>query len=90
MKAEEYIELFESIQQKLPEAKDKEGIALAIMQELAKDRRMEEIKANGNGNGDKPATPKQMAYLKKLGIKPGEEITKAEASKLIDEAVAGR
>jgi len=88
MNAEEYIELFESIQQKLPEAKDKEGIALAIMQELAKDRRMEEIKANGNGT--KSATPKQMAYLKKLGIKPVEGMTKQEASKLIDEAVAGR
>ncbi|MFA5033807.1 MAG: hypothetical protein WC614_12420 [bacterium] len=89
MKAEEYIELFESIQQKLPEAKDKETIALAIMQELAKDRRMEEIKANG-GNGDKPATPKQIAYMKKLGITPDEGMTKQEASKLIDEAVAGR
>lgn len=87
METEEYIELFESIQQKLPETKDKETIALAIMQELAKDRRMEEIKANGNGS--KP-TPKQIAYLKRLGVKTSEGITKQEASKLIDEAVAGR
>lgn len=90
MRTEEYIALFESIQQKLPEVNDKETLSIAIMQEIAKDRRMEEINKNGNGNNKKPATSKQIAYLRKLEMNPSEGMTKAEASKVIAEAVAGK
>lgn len=89
IKVEEYIALFEAIQQKLPEVKDKETLSIAIMAEIAKDRRMEEINKNGNGN-NKPVTAKQLGYMKKLGIVPREGMTKAEASKLIEEKLSER
>lgn len=90
MKAEKYIELLESILKQLTGVKDKEGVAIAIMQEVAKDRRMEEIKVERDKNNNGPATEKQIAYLKKLCIDPEPGITKEQASKLIDAAVASR
>ena len=70
--------------------KDKEAVAIAVMQEVGKDRRMQEMKAERRNNNNEPATAKQIGYLKKLGMNQGTGITKIEASKLIDKAVAGR
>lgn len=68
-------------------------VAVALVIEAAKDRRTDEInksgggRSNGNGHGkSEPATPNQLGFLKKLGIAASPGLSKAEASKLIDEA----
>lgn len=58
-------------------------VSIAILQEAGKDRR---TPAGLSGNGSQPATDKQKAYLKSLGIEYKDDITKAEASALIDKA----
>jgi len=40
----------------------------------------------GNGQGDQPATEKQLSFLKDLGMNPPAGLTKGSASALIDEA----
>jgi|GEM_PF-1899619 len=56
-------------------------VAVALLQEAGKDRR---TPAGLSGNGNQPATDKQKAYLKSLGIEYKDDVTKAEASELID------
>ncbi len=61
------------------------GTAIAVLQEIAKDRRSEQIngqKSNGSG-----ATLKQKSLLDKLNVVYDEEISKAEASQLLDQAL---
>ena len=62
-----------------------ESTAVALLQEIAKDRRVKQM--NGESVFVVPATEKQLKYLKKLGIDVAEGITKDEASQLIDKAV---
>ena len=88
---EEYLTLFEGIRARTGD----ERSAVAILQEVKKDLRMaqmrEERASNSNGNGqreDAPATQKQRDYLRRLGVNAPEELTKKEASGLIDEALA--
>jgi hypothetical protein len=89
MEVDGYIGSFKNILAKLYNVENREVVAMTILQEISKDRRMEEIKAERNNNNE-PATSKQLGYLKKLGVEPEPGITKQEASKLIDEAVASR
>ena len=70
-------------------------IALAIMHELAKDMRMRQIVAERRmvreqaASGEATATPKQLAFLEALNVENIPcNLSKAEASKLIDEAQA--
>jgi len=70
-------------------------VAIFLLGQVAKDRRTDEInknggnnKGNGYSNGNVLATPSQVSYLKRLGIAVKDGMTKAEASKLIDEAKA--
>ena len=73
-------------------------IAKVILQESGKDRRtamMNQPRAsdapNGSsshGNGDAPATEKQLAALKSFRVTFKEGITKAEASELLDPLMA--
>ncbi len=59
--------------------------AIAVLQEIAKDRRSDRINGqNQNGSG---ATLKQKALLDKLNVVYDEEISKAEASRLLDQAL---
>lgn len=64
-------------------------IALFILGQAAKDRRTEEINNTGrkteSQTSDELATSNQISYLKRLGadVRPG--LSKAEASKLIDQ-----
>ena len=58
--------------------------ALAILRELSEDRRTQK---NGYGSGSE-ATDKQLKYLKRLNVDCPQDISKAEASRLIDEALA--
>jgi len=88
---EEYLTLFEGIKARTGD----ERSAVVILQEVNKDLRMAQIReeraSNGNGNSQKedaPATQKQRDYLRRLGVNAPAELTKKEASGLIDEALA--
>ena len=84
-KLDEYMKLLEQIKQKTGD----ERTAVSLLQEVSKDRRTAEIRAeraatDGETNSV-PATEKQKGFMKKLGIKFPETVTKQEASMLIDE-----
>lgn len=88
-KIEEYLRLLGEIKARTGD----DRTALSILQEVNKDLRMAQIRAerdNGhsNGNGDEaPATSRQKTYLKKLGVAIPASLTKKQASGLIDEAL---
>ena len=87
-KIEEYVKLLGHIQERVGDEK----IAARILTELSKDRRMEQIQAerNGNGNGESGdlASAKQIQYLKALGGTPTASTTRQEASAMIDAFLA--
>ena len=88
-KIDQYLELFDKLKARTGD----ERSALTILQEVNKDIRMAQIRAereNGNGNGssaDGEATNRQRAYLKRLGVEMPSGLTKKQASELIDEAL---
>jgi hypothetical protein len=70
--------------------------ATGILAELGKYSRMQEFRTNsnytGNGNGNntngnQPATDKQKNALKKFGLKFRDDITKQQASELLDRVI---
>lgn len=65
---------------------DKAEVALAVMHELAKDRRMRLIDERGK-NAEEPATEKQRKFMRDLEIEFDGDITKREASERIDAAL---
>ena len=85
----------ENIQEKLTsylellgEIKDKtedEGTAVVVLQEISKDRRMDQMRQEKEARNSVPATDKQKRFMKRLGINYPKAITKQEASVLIDE-----
>ena len=85
---EHYLALYEELQRKVADV----SVASAIMNQVGKDMRMAQIRAwNGNNvptesNGLEPASSKQIGYLKSLGVKVPTELSKQQASGLIDEA----
>jgi hypothetical protein len=85
-KLSNYLELFEAIKAKI----SNEQIALAVLQEVAKDvrsdKRAEQTHEEQGAKNIEPATDKQKKFMKKLGIKFPANVTKLEASALIDEA----
>ena len=90
-KLDEYLRLLEQIKQKTTD----ERTAMALLQEVSKDRRSAEIReeresrnseaGNSDTNSSQPATDKQKQFMKKLGIKFPATVTKQEASLMIDE-----
>jgi len=58
-------------------------VATMILQESGKFQRTETMH-NGNSNGDKPASPKQIKFLQDLGILVEPGITSKKASELIE------
>lgn len=84
-----YLELFEHIKSK---GIGDDAVAVAVIQEVAKDRRMECVRndkqAAANGNGSEPATEKQREYLADLGVKVKPGLTKQEASAMLDKLLA--
>ena len=80
-KLDKYMDLFEELKQKTND----ERTALTLLQEVSKDRRMEEIREEREVKNSEPATTKQLKFMKKLGIDVPPGITKREASMLIDE-----
>ena len=84
-KLDSYLELFEQIKQKT-QGDDK--IALSLMTEISKDRRMEEIRQEKEAKNAEPATEKQKKFMKKLGMDFPKNATKKEASVMIDEELS--
>ena len=83
METDQYICLFKDILSKV-NAMNNEMAALIILQEVSKDRRMEEMKKE---KANDPATEKQIVFAKKLGLNLPNNTTKAEASVKIDEVL---
>jgi len=76
-----YLELLDEISEKT----DDERTAVALLQEISKDRRMEQIREERRSNNSDTVTFKQKRFMKKLGVEFPEDITRKEASVLIDE-----
>lgn len=79
-----YLALFGAIAEKI----DNDAVAIAILQEVSKDRRSQQMQGERSEKDNRPATAKQKDYLRKLGIAFPENLSKAEASALIDEGLA--
>ena len=79
-----YLALFSAISEKI----GNDAVAVAILQEVSKDRRSQQIQGERSEKDNRPATGKQKGYLRKLGLEFPEDISKAEASALIDEGLA--
>ena len=80
-KLDEYMKLLGQIRQKT----ENESTAVSLLQEISKDRRAAEIHEERGVEQSQPATEKQKNFMKKLGIKFPDTVTKQEASTLIDE-----
>ena len=80
-KMDEYLELLEQIKQKTTD----ERTAVSVLQEISKDRRSVEIREERQAKNAEPATDKQKQFMKKLNIQFPENVTKHEASVLIDD-----
>jgi hypothetical protein len=85
-----YVQAFEQVRQRAGD----DQVAMAIVSEVAKDARAAQIRAerqasratDSNGEASEGATVRQIAYLKTLGVRLPDKLTKQEASALIDEA----
>ena len=88
-----YLSLYREVHAKVGD----DQIAIALVHELAKDARMAQIQAerrNASFESDarrearmqEPATTRQLALLRALNVTVERNLTKLEASKLIDEA----
>jgi len=93
MEIDGYAQLYEQIQAKVGNS----AVAIALLQELSKDQRMNQINSERNqrfqqgqkwniNNGFQPATEKQIALMKRLKIEIPNVVTKSNASRLIDQA----
>ncbi len=84
-KMSEYLELFDAIKAKI----NNEQVALALFQEVAKDvrsdKRATQTQEGQDAKGSEPATKKQKEFMRKLGLKYPANVTKLEASALLDE-----
>ena len=76
-----YLELLGEISEKTND----ERTAMTLLQEISKDRRMQEIREERGAKNNEQATEKQKQFMKKLGLDFPENVTKKEASVLIDE-----
>ena len=76
-----YLDLLEEISEKT----GNESTAVALLQEISKDRRMEKIKHEQDSrNGEMPATEKQKKFMEDLNIEFADDITRKQASFLIE------
>lgn len=86
---EDYLEVYERVNTVVESAE----VTAAIIEQVGKDTRCEWMMSErssgngfGNGNGDHPATEKQLGFMKSLGVDVPANCSKKEASRLIDEA----
>jgi hypothetical protein len=80
-KMEEYLALLERIKERTED----ERTAVSLLQEISKDRRSAEIREERGAQSNEPATEKQKQFMKKLNIRFPANVTKHEASAMIDE-----
>ena len=85
-KAEKYLELYQEIKRKCD---GDDILARAVMQEVTKDRRMDEMREERRERNGEPATTRQLEYLRNLSVEVPAGITKKQASVLIDNARDG-
>ena len=86
-----YVELYDQLKQKF----DSEGVALTVLVEIGKNKRVREMaearRVNANAtqvsNGNDSITPKQAKLLKDLRIAFDAGMTKRQASEAIDNAL---
>lgn len=83
-KLDTYVKLLESIEERTHDRKT----AAAVLAEVAKDIRMDQMRQERSPNGGEPATENQIGYLKKLGAAIPEGLTVRQASELIDRVKA--
>jgi hypothetical protein len=83
-KIDGYMRLFDEIKT----ATGDDDTARVMLGEIAKDIRMAQRRQDGSPNGDDPASERQIAYLKMLGVPVPEGLTRRQASGLIDAAKA--
>lgn len=76
-----YVNLLKKIREKVGNGPD----SLAILAEIRKDLRAQQPQQKRVINGDMPATENQIRYMKYLGLEIPENLTRQQASKLIDE-----
>ena len=76
-----YINLLEKIKERTGNNAD----SLAILAEIRKDQRSQQMQQKKIINSNMPATENQMGYLKRLGAEIPEGLTRQEASRLIDD-----
>ena len=76
-----YLDLLEEISEKT----SNENIAIAILHEILKDKRSQKIREEKEIRNNELATEKQKQFMKKLKIDFPEDVTKKQASSLIDE-----
>ena len=69
---------------KIKESVQDESTAVRILGEVAKDARMQQIRQERQGHSVEPATQKQRAFLKELGVEVPKRLTKELASQVID------
>jgi hypothetical protein len=67
-----------------PNAEVRVQVVLGILRELARDARMGEIRERRRAAGSEPATEAQREYLRKLGVQVGENVSREQASRLIE------
>ena len=91
MEAQYYINMYKALINKLQESGFSGTspflVAPVLLQELNKDRRVEEMKADREKAKEEPATIKQIAYLRVLGKDVGNGTTKQQAARMIDQAL---
>ena len=76
---DQHIELYDAIQEKSPS----EEVAIAILQEIGKDKRSQMFAETRDGE---LATEKQKNYLRDLGVEFGDSISKKQASDMIEQS----
>ena len=64
-KLDDYAEAYDAIKSRI----GIDAVASVILQEMAKDARMAEIKTERRNGAEEPATDRQMAFLKKNSMK---------------------
>jgi hypothetical protein len=76
-----YIELFDEISEKTED----DSTAVAILHEMSKDRRVEQMRSEREAKKNGTVTFKQKQCMKRLGIDFPDDIARKEASMLIKE-----
>lgn len=84
MEIEQDIETYVRLLERIGEKVDSSNEAVAILEQIGKDRRTKFIQHGVNQESDAPATDKQVRYLKRLGVEFSDDVTKKEASELIE------